>query len=99
MSADVPIGVPYNIASYSILTAMIAQVVGMVPDEFVYTLGDAHAYLNQIEKAEEQLKREPMSLPKLLLNPDIKNIDDFKLEDIKIVGYKSHAKLDYEISV
>lgn len=98
-SADLPIGVPFNIASYAILTAMVAHVVGMVPDEFVYTLGDAHIYLNQIEGVKELLSREALPAPTLTLNSEIININDFTLADIKIHNYNSHPKLDFAISV
>lgn len=98
-SCDMFLGVPFNIASYSLLLSMIAQVVGMEPWEFVHTLGDAHVYYNHFEQVKEQLSREPLPLPKLWLNPDIKNIDDFKMDDIKLIDYQSHPSIKAEMAV
>lgn len=98
-SADIFLGVPFNIASYALLVHMVAQVCGLGVGDFVHTLGDAHLYLNHVEQANLQLTRTPMALPKLVLNPDVKNIDDFKYEDIQIVGYESHPTIKAEISV
>lgn len=98
-SADIFLGVPFNIASYALLVHMVAQVCGLGVGDFVHTLGDAHLYLNHVEQAKLQLTRTPMALPKLVLNPDVKNIDDFKYEDIQIVGYESHPTIKAEISV
>lgn len=100
-SSDVPLGVPYNWASYAILTRMVAQVVGMAADDFVWVSGDTHIYNSQIESGgvEEQLSREPYPLPRLKINPDVMNIDDFKIEDFKLVGYKSHPKIVYSVEV
>lgn len=98
-SADVFLGVPFNIASYSLLTFMIAQICELEVGEFIHTLGDAHIYLNHIEQVDLQLTREPLELPKLELNPKIKNIEDFKYEDIEIVDYKFHPPIKGKISI
>lgn len=98
-SADIFLGVPFNIASYALLVHMVAQVCGLGVGEFVHTLGDAHLYLNHVEQAKLQLTRTPMPLPKLILNPEIKNIDDFKFEDIQVIGYESHPTIKADISV
>ena len=97
-SADFALGVPFNVASYSLLTMMVAQCVGMAPGEFIHTFGDLHIYLNHIEKMEEQLKREPFALPTIAINPDVKDIFAFKIEDFKLEGYQSHDKIDYPIA-
>ena len=98
-SADVFLGIPFNIASYALLTHMVAQVCGLKVGEFVLTMGDAHLYTNHIEQAQLQLSREHMSVPTLKLNPDIKNIFDFKFEDIEIVGYEAHSSIKAPIAV
>ncbi len=98
-SADVFLGVPFNIASYSLLTCIMAQVCELEVGEFIHTLGDAHIYLNHIEQVDLQLTREPLELPKLELNPKIKNIEDFKYEDIEIVDYKFHPPIKGKISI
>lgn len=98
-SADVFLGVPFNIASYALLVHMVAHVCGLGVGEFVHTLGDAHLYMNHLDQARLQLTREPMPLPKLVLNSDIKNIDDFTFEDIKVMGYESHPTIKADISV
>ena len=98
-SADVFLGVPFNIASYSLLTFMIAQVCDLEVGEFIHTLGDAHIYLNHLEQVDLQLSRDPLELPKLKLNPEIKSIEDFKYEDIEIVDYKFHPPIKGKISI
>ncbi len=98
-SADIFLGVPFNIASYAILTMMVAQVTGLKPGEFVHTLGDAHLYLNHIEQAKLQLTRQPYALPQLKINPDIKNIFDFKYEDFSLENYNAHPHIKAAISV
>lgn len=98
-SADIFLGVPFNIASYALLTQMIAQVVGLELGEFVHTLGDAHLYLNHLEQVEEQLSRQPFSLPKMQLNPAVKSIFDFKYEDFTLLDYQSHARISAPVAV
>ena len=98
-SADVFLGVPFNIASYALLTFMIAQVCELEIGEFVHTLGDAHIYLNHLEQVDLQLSRDPLELPKLKLNPIIKSIEDFKYEDVEIIDYKFHPPIKGKISI
>lgn len=98
-SADVFLGVPFNIASYALLTEMIAQVCGLEAGEFIHTLGDAHLYLNHLDQARLQLTRMPYELPKLVLNPEVKDIFDFTYEDIKIENYVSHPHIKAEVAV
>lgn len=98
-SCDAFLGCPFNIASYSLLLMMVAQVTGYKPYEFIHTIGDAHLYLNHIEQAKTQLKREPRELPTLKLNPNVKNIDDFTFEDFTLEGYNPHPKIKGKVSV
>ncbi len=98
-SADIFLGVPFNIASYAILLKMMAQVTGLKPGEFIHTLGDAHIYLNHIEQVKLQLTREPRKLPELNINPDRSSIFDFVFEDFKLVNYDPHPHIKGEISV
>lgn len=98
-SADVFLGVPFNIASYALLTQMIAQVCGLEAGEFIHTTGDTHLYLNHIAQAREQLSRKPYDLPILSLNPLVKDIADFKYEDIKIENYICHPHIKAEVAV
>lgn len=98
-SADMFLGVPFNIASYSLLLAMVAQVTGLEQGEFIHTIGDTHIYSNHIEQVKEQLDREPYELPKLWLNPEVKNIDEFTMKDIKLENYKHHPTIKAPMAV
>ncbi|EHN00240.1 Cdc21p [Saccharomyces cerevisiae x Saccharomyces kudriavzevii VIN7] len=98
-SCDMGLGVPFNIASYALLTRMIAKVVDMEPGEFIHTLGDAHVYKDHIEVLKQQIKRDPRPFPKLKIRRDIKDIDDFKLEDFEIEGYNPHPRIQMKMSV
>ncbi|HSX59282.1 MAG TPA: thymidylate synthase [Tahibacter sp.] len=98
-SADVFLGVPFNIASYALLTQMIAQVCDLAPGDFVHTFGDAHIYLNHIDQVREQLAREPLPLPTLKLNPHVRSLFEFRFEDVVIENYRSHAPIKGEVAV
>lgn len=98
-SADVFLGVPFNIASYALLTLMIAQVCDLEPGEFIHTFGDTHIYLNHMEQIHLQLSREPKALPKMIINPDVKDIFSFKYEDFQLEGYESHPHIKGAVSI
>ena len=98
-SADIFLGVPFNIASYALFTLMIAQVCGYQPGDFIHTLGDAHIYSNHYEQLELQLSRDPKPLPKMILNPDVKNIFDFTFDDFTLVDYNPHPHIKGMVAV
>lgn len=98
-SADIFLGVPFNIASYALLTMMVAQVCDLAPGDFVHTLGDAHLYSNHLEQTDEQLSRKPFPLPVMKINPEVKSIFDFTFDDFELVGYESHPHIKATVAV
>jgi thymidylate synthase len=98
-SADVFLGVPFNIASYSLLTLMMAQVCNLEPGDFVHTFGDAHLYSNHLEQAQLQLSRTPRKLPQMIINPEVKSIFDFRYEDFILENYNPHPHIKAQVAV
>ena len=98
-SADIFLGVPFNIASYALLTLMVAQVAGLQPGDFIWTGGDCHLYANHLEQADLQLSREPLPLPTMKLNPEVKDLFDFRFEDFELVGYESHPHIKAPVAI
>ncbi|WGL15957.1 thymidylate synthase [Microbulbifer bruguierae] len=98
-SADIFLGVPFNIASYSLLTLMLAQVCDLEPGDFIHTFGDAHLYSNHMEQVEEQLSRQPLPLPQMLLNPEVKDLFGFRFEDFELRGYEAHPHIPAPVAV
>jgi thymidylate synthase len=98
-SADIFLGVPFNIASYALMTQMVAHVTGLAPGEFIHTMGDAHLYNNHLDQADRQLEREPLALPRLELNPDVRDIFGFSYDDVRVVGYEAHPHISAPVAV
>jgi thymidylate synthase len=98
-SADIFLGVPFNIASYALLTMMVAQVTDLEPGEFIHSFGDAHLYLNHLEQAREQLSRRPYPLPTMHINPSVKDIFGFRFEDFKLENYQAHPRIGAAVAV
>jgi thymidylate synthase len=98
-SADMGLGVPFNIASYALLTCMIAHICNLSPGDFIHSIGDAHVYVNHIDALKIQLEREPKSFPKLYINPEIKEIDQFSFQDFRIEGYSPDASIKMDMAV
>ncbi len=98
-SADIFLGVPFNIASYALLTLMLAQVTDLKPGEFIHTLGDAHLYLNHLEQTDLQLSREPLSLPQMKINPEVSDLFSFKFEDFELLDYESHPHIKAPVAI
>ena len=98
-SADMGLGVPFNIASYALLTHMIAQVTSRKPGDFIHTIGDAHVYMNHVDALKEQIERTPRAFPKLKINPDKKGIDDFVYDDFEVVGYNPYKSIKMKMAV
>lgn len=98
-SCDIFLGVPFNIASYALLTRMMAQATGLKPGEFIHTLGDAHIYLNHMEQVKLQLTREPLPLPQMNINSEVKDIDGFRFEDFQLINYQSHPHIKGDIAI
>ena len=98
-SADIFLGVPFNIASYALLTLMVAQVTGLKPGEFIHTLGDAHLYANHLEQARTQLERDPRALPVMRLNPERRSIFDFTFDDFELLNYDPHPHIKAPVAV
>ena len=98
-SADCFLGVPFNLASYALLTLMVAQVTDLKPGEFIHTIGDAHLYLNHLDQVDKQLSRDPLPPPKMRLNPERKRLDDFVFEDFELIGYQSHPPIKAPIAI
>ena len=98
-SADIFLGVPFNIASYALLTMMVAQVCNLTPGEFIHTLGDAHLYTNHLEQARLQLSRKPYPLPRMSINPAVKDIFAFQFEDFQLLNYECHPHIKAEVAI